>query len=287
MNISSSTKLCALIGNPVAHSLSPILQNSAFNHLNLDYVYVAFRINKDQLKNTMEAIRLMDIHGLNVTMPHKETVVKYLDEIKGNLGTVNTVLNINGNLIGYSTDGEGALKALRYNNIDPRDKKILILGAGGASRAVVHNLINYSGEIVILNRTVNRARKLALEIYESAKIMPKVRHLSELNLKTEINEADILINATSIGMHPNDETSPIKKKYLNSDIVVFDLVYSPIETKLLKDAKSLGAVTVDGLSMLVHQGAASFEIWTGKKAPIEIMMKAALRDIRRRGSKRS
>jgi shikimate dehydrogenase len=235
----------------------------------------------------MEAIRPMDIRGLNVTMPHKETVVKYLNEIKGNLGTVNTVLNIKGNLIGYSTDGEGAIEALRFNNIDPRDKKILILGAGGASRAVAHSLVNYSREIVILNRTVNRAEKLALEVYKSTKKMPKAKHFSELNLKTEISEADILINATSIGMHPNEQTSPIKKKYLNSNIAVFDLIYSPIETKLLKDAKSMGAVTVDGLSMLVHQGAASFEIWTGKKAPTEIMMKAALHEISRRGSKRS
>ncbi|MEM2913318.1 MAG: shikimate dehydrogenase [Candidatus Bathyarchaeia archaeon] len=285
MNISGKTRVCALIGDPVEHSLSPMIQNAAFKHLSLDYVYVAFNVRADRLKDAVSGIRALNMHGLNVTMPHKIAIIKYLDgldETASRVGSVNTILNSDGRLIGYTTDGLGALNALKSADADPSGKKVVILGAGGSSRAVSFTLAEIASELVILNRTFERAKDLknALCRVLGEGLRIKAAPLTDEYLKKELEDADILINATSVGMKPKSDDTPVKQDYLRKDLVVFDLVYEPLETRLLREARLAGAKVIDGLSMLIHQGAASFKIWTGMEAPVEIMMDAALKRIK-------
>jgi len=280
MKISGKTKVCGLIGDPVEHSLSPCFQNAAFKHSSLNFVYVVFKVKKEELKEAISGMRSLGIFGLNVTMPHKVDVIQYLDDLDEtakSIGSVNTILNKNGRLIGYTTDGKGALEALKYNGVDPSRKKVVILGAGGASRSVSLTLAKDVKELVILNRTLRKAEELVKELLASQSVNATVksRELNYRNTQQELQNADILINATSLGMHPQDALMPVDSSLLRSDLVVFDLVYGPLETRLLTEAKKKGAKTVDGLAMLVFQGALSFEIWTGEKAPVEVMMKAA------------
>jgi shikimate dehydrogenase len=284
MDISGRTKVCALIGYPVDHSLSPIIQNASFRHLGLDYVYVAFNVQPEELKGAILGVKSLGIYGLNVTMPHKISIIQYLDELDVDAkraGSVNTILNLNGKLIGYTTDGIGALNALKYAGVDPSGKKIVILGAGGASRSISFALAKWACEIVVLNRTLEKAMMLVNDVKRALGAETNIRasQFNDENLRMEIENADILINATSIGMKPKEAETPVKREFLRRDLVVFDIVYDPLETKLLREAKIIGAKTIDGLSMLIHQGAVSFEIWTGFKAPIEVMRKAALKKI--------
>ena len=284
MDVSGKTKVCAVIGDPVEHSLSPIIHNAAFQHLNLDYVYVAFNVRAYQLKDAILGVRGLGIYGLNVTMPHKISIIKYLDELDETakrIGSVNTVLNKDGRLIGYTTDGVGAFNALKYAGSDPLGKKVVVLGAGGASRSICFTLAERVRELIILNRTLERAVSLANNIREvlGGKVNVRAASLVDENLRKELKDADILINATSVGMKPNDAYTPVKRDFLHRNLTVFDIVYNPLETRLLREAKLIGAKTIDGLSMLIHQGAVSFEIWTGVKAPIDVMREAALRKI--------
>jgi len=288
MKISGETKVCALIGYPIEHSLSPCFQNAAFQHLGLNFVYVAFPVKASELGDAIRGVRSLGFHGLNVTMPHKITVIKYLDELDDTakkIGSVNTILNRNGRLIGYTTDGIGAVNALKYNGVELYRRKIVILGAGGASRAISFTLAEEVGELVILNRTVWRAERLACDI--NSLISRSIRigwgGLTEENLRVELKDADILINATPIGMMPNADETPVKRDFLHQDMTVFDLIYHPLETRLLKEAKNVGAKTISGLDMLIHQGAASFKIWTGIDPPVNVMMRAAEEELKRRG----
>jgi shikimate dehydrogenase len=285
MNISPTTKVCALIGDPVEHSLSPFIQNAAFQYLDLDYVYVAFNVKKENLEKAVLGVRSLNIYGLNVTMPHKTSVIQYLDQVDEtakNIGSVNTVLNKEGLLVGYSTDGIGALNALKYNKVSPSNKKIVIIGAGGASRSISFNIAKESREIVIINRTIEKAENLVKDLSRllGKSVRVKARSLEKTNLKMELEDADIVINATSIGMHPRENETPINSILLHHGMVVFDLVYDPFETRLLRDARKVGAKTINGIDMLIHQGAYSFEIWTGKRAPIEVMMKVAMEKLK-------
>ena len=287
MKVSGKTRVCALLGDPVEHSLSPCFQNAAFQHLSLDFIYLAFTVKAEDLRSAILGVRSLGFYGLNVTMPHKISVIQYLDELDENaekIKSVNTMLNRDGRLIGYTTDGIGALNALKYNGVNPCGKKIVILGAGGASRSVSFALAKEAEELVILNRTVARAEKLVSDVRHLIVRSEKIRWggLTEENIRKELREADILINATPVGMSPNEDETPVNKKYIHPDLAVFDLVYHPLETRLLKEARMVGAKTINGLSMLIHQGAASFEIWTGIKAPIEVMMKAAEEELKRR-----
>ncbi|MCW4027041.1 MAG: shikimate dehydrogenase [Candidatus Bathyarchaeota archaeon] len=284
MRISAKTKLCAVIGDPVEHSLSPCIHNAAFQHLGLDYVYAAFTVEKGALSEAMQGVRSLGIFGLNVTMPHKVDIIPHLDrldETAQKVGAVNTVLN-DIELIGYNTDAPGAMNALKAHEGNPYDKKVVILGAGGASRSISFAIAEEAGELVILNRTPEKAEALASKI--SSEIDREVRWgmLSNHVLDEELVDAVILINATSVGMHPNDSETPVDKSLLREDMVVFDLVYNPLETRLLREAKSIGAQTIDGLTMLVYQGAASFEIWTERKAPVNVMIKAAMEELEKR-----
>lgn len=283
MKVSGRTKVCALIGDPVEHSLSPLIQNAAFQSLGLDYVYVVFTVKREELGGAISGMRSLGLHGLNVTMPHKIAVIQYLDhldEVASEIGAVNTILNKDGKLIGYNTDGLGALKTLISSGADPSGKKIVILGAGGASRAISFTLAKKAREIVILNRTLRRAKDLVNDLTSIYGGKVKAGELTEDNLSGELINSHILINATSLGMHPSEAESPVNPRLLRSDLVVFDLVYKPFETRLLKDAGKVGARVIHGLDMLIHQGALSFEIWTGRKAPIDIMMKIAIGELK-------
>jgi len=287
MKVSGRTKVCAVIGDPVEHSLSPCFQNAAFQHLKLDFIYVAFTVKAENLGDAISGVRSLGIYGLNVTMPHKISVIKYLDELDeraDRIKSVNTILNRNGKLIGYTTDGIGVLNALKYNGVDPKGKKVVILGAGGAARSASYALSEVAGELVILNRTIERARNLASKVRKLIGSHADVKWdgLTEESLRREVREADILINATPVGMSPDVNGTLVEKRLLHPDMVVFDMIYHPLKTRLLREAEEVGAKTINGLSMLIHQGAASFEIWTGVEAPVDIMMKAAEEEIRRR-----
>ena len=285
MSVSGKTRVCAIIGDPVEHSLSPVMHNAAFNELGLNLVYVAFNVTSVELKTAVLGAKSLSLKGLNVTMPHKHAVMGYLDEVDQtakNIGAVNTILNNNGKLVGYNTDGQGAMIALQENGIDAEEKKLVLLGAGGAAKAIAYQAAQDAEELVILNRTEEKAKKLAASVncFE-AKTSGQLLSLS--SLKDELANADILVNATSVGMHPNCDSSPVPKGLLRSGLSVMDIVYNPLNTKLLKDAKDAGAKAISGVEMLIYQGAVAFEIWTNCPAPVEVMKKAALTELKKQG----
>ncbi len=285
MDISGKTKICGVIGNPIQHTLSPTIQNAAFNHLNLDFIFTAFKVKATELEIAIQGMRSLNIYGLNVTMPHKNSVINYLDEkdpLVRSLNSVNTIVNKKGRLFGFSTDGIGAIKALQENGVDLSSSKVLLLGAGGAGRAIAFSILDKVEDLVVLNRDPAKIKNLEFDL--KLKFNKNIHYglLSENSLKKNLRSSDVLINATNIGMKPNSNLSIINPKLLTSDLTVMDIVYTPIETKLLADAKKVGAKTIDGVEMLIYQGAASFELWTDKKAPIEIMRLAALKQISKR-----
>jgi len=279
MSISGKTRVCGVIGDPIEHTLSPTIQNAAFNHLKLDFAFVAFRVKAVELENAIQGMRGLGIHGLNVTMPHKSTVIAYLDEVDSAvkfLGSANTILNRDGELSGFNTDGVGALKALRENGVALSGKKVLLLGAGGAAKAIAFALAKEVGELYVLNRAAEKAEELGKTLGRMFNRKVVGGALSSDAIAENLQDSDILINATSAGMKPNLSQSLVAPQWLRSDLAVMDIVYNPVETKLAKDAKAAGAKVVSGVEMLIYQGAASFKIWTGKSAPIEAMRNAAL-----------
>ena len=279
MAISGKTRVCGVIGDPIGHSLSPTIQNAAFGHLGLDFVFLAFHVKAADLENAMRGMRGLGIHGLNVTMPHKSAVINCLDEVDFTvrfLDSANTILNRDGKLSGFSTDGVGALKALLENSVDLSGKKVLLLGAGGAAKAIAFTLVPEVGELAILNRSAEKAEALAETLGHMFNRKVVGGALSPAAIKTNLRDSDVLVNATSAGMNPNLSQSLVAAEWLRSDLAVMDIVYNPVETKLAKDAKAAGAKVISGVEMLIYQGAASFEIWTGRSAPVEVMRRAAL-----------
>lgn len=280
MKVDSATKVYALLGSPVEHSLSPTIHNAAFESLSLNCVYLAFNVAPEDLSSAFAGLKTLGVQGFNVTIPHKTAVLPLLDEmdpLARSIGAVNTVKMVGGKTVGYNTDGEGALSALREAGVEVKGLKVILLGAGGAARAVGFTLAKASGELVVANRTETRAVKLAAEISHHHGVEVKGIRLNTDRLGEELKNAQLLINTTSVGMHPHGEASPIPSRLIHSGLTVFDIVYNPLKTKLLREAEDRGAKTVNGLGMLVHQAARSFEIWTGKKAPAAVMFNAALK----------
>ncbi|MBE6502895.1 MAG: shikimate dehydrogenase [Methanobrevibacter sp.] len=272
MNITGSTNIVGLIGNPVEHSFSPQMHNAAFKALNLDYTYVAFDVNPADLKTAINGAKSLNIKGFNVTIPHKINVINYLntlDDIAKLIGAVNTIDFKN--LKGYNTDGIGAIKAIE--EIDSvKNKNIVIAGAGGASRAISFYLAKYGADkITILNRNIDKAKNLANDILNSNLIEDiKTDSISQIN--DYLNDSNILINTTPVGMSPNINDKPIATAdNMHEDLIVFDAVYNPNETVLLKEAIKANAKPVYGIKMLLYQGAESFKIWTGQNPPIDVM----------------
>ena len=279
--ISGKTIICGVIGDPIEHTMSPIMHNTAFKTLGLDYAYVPFKVKSLELKKAIEGIRGLNIRGLNVTIPHKVSIMQFLDRIDPlaeKIGAVNTIVNDAGILTGYNTDATGFLQTLHDKDIEPREKKVLLLGAGGAARAIGCILAEERAQITILNRKqeLSWAEDLAhrLNHYYGAGV--NAGELTNENLQKAIDGVDILVNATSIGMSPDNDQTPAPADLLCANLTVFDVVYNPLQTRLLREAKTVGARTIDGLEMLVWQGAIAFEKWTGKKAPVDIMRQSVL-----------
>lgn len=275
MKIKGSTNIVGLIGHPVEHSFSPPMHNAAFDALGMDYAYVAFDVNPDDLSSAIEGAKSLNIKGFNVTIPHKIEVMQHLDELDDVarlIGAVNTIDFEN--LKGYNTDGIGAIRAIEEVT-KVKDRDVIVAGAGGASRAISFYLAKFgASSITVLNRNVERAQNLASDVSASDLIGDvNAGPISEIgNL---LGDADILVDTTPLGMDPHIDDEPIAKAdSMHEDLVVFDAVYNPNETVLLKEAIKAGAKPVYGIKMLLYQGAESFRIWTGRDAPIDVMENA-------------
>jgi shikimate dehydrogenase len=280
--ISGKTQVCGVIGDPIEHTMSPVMHNTAFSALGLDYVYVAFRVKSEELAGAIKGMRALNIRGLNVTIPHKVSIIPLLDNLDPlaeKIGAVNTIVNKNGVLTGYNTDASGFLQALRDKGFEPKGKKVAILGAGGAARAISFILAEREANLVILNRLeeLDWAEELARKISRAFGKEVTALELTEANLKTALDKAELLANATSVGMSPNINLTPVPAGLLRPGLVVFDIVYNPIRTRLTREASRAGCETVMGLDMLVWQGALAFEMWTGRKAPVDLMKKEAVK----------
>jgi shikimate dehydrogenase len=283
--ISGKTRICGVIGDPIEHTLSPAMHNAAFEELGLDYVFLAFKVKVRSVADAVEGARALNIRGLNVTMPHKTKVIAHLDRIDLSaqiVNSVNTILNKENMLFGFNTDGVGALKALKENGVELKGRKVLLLGAGGAARAIAYALGKEADELAVLNRTVKQAQALSKLLEKSFSKKIAYGSLSPQDVAENLQDSDILINATSVGMKPKADETPVPAKLLRRNLAVMDIVYNPLETKLSKDAKAAGAQVVSGVEMLIYQGVSSFEIWTGKSAPVEVMRKAALNHLQQR-----
>lgn len=282
MKIDGRTGTIAIFGDPVEHTLSPAIHNAAFESLGLNLVYSAFHVRPSDLKAAVASIRALGFAGANITIPHKEKVMRFLDVVDRHareIGAVNTVVNKKGRLTGYNTDGAGYILSLREETgFVVRGKKVVILGAGGASRAIFRALLDAGpATVVISNRTPKRAEGLAKEFGKLFK-RTEIRTVpfEKGSLGAEARDADLVVNTTSLGMTGQGRLDfPVAS--LPKGSVVSDIVYRPLLTDLLKKARSRGLKTHDGLSMLVRQGAIGFELWTGKKAPVKLMKKAALK----------
>ncbi|MEO3947832.1 shikimate dehydrogenase [Gorillibacterium sp. CAU 1737] len=270
--IDAHTVLFGVFGDPVAHSQSPRMLNRAFAETGIGGVYVAFHVLPTELPNAVYGIRALGLRGVNVTIPHKVHVMAHLDEVDESaraIGAVNTIVNHEGRLIGYNTDGIGYVRSLREEaGFDPAGKRIVVLGAGGAARGIVWALAReQAAEIVIVNRTAERAVELA----ESFGEPERVRGCGSDGAEAALAGAELVVNTTRAGMHPDVEESPLTRSLLHPGLLVSDIVYNPRETQLLKDALAAGCRVHGGLGMFVHQGAYAFELWTGAQAPVQAM----------------
>ncbi|HZB64255.1 MAG TPA: shikimate dehydrogenase [Nitrososphaeraceae archaeon] len=272
--MSSPIKTYCIIGDPVQHSLSPLMQNAAFSALGIKSSYISFRVPSGDLKTSIESLKSIGIAGFNVTIPHKISILQYLDELDNTASksnAVNTVKNDGGKLVGYNTDMYGFIHPLYKRNIDFKGKKVLIIGAGGAAYAIVTALSYEKGiaETIVVNRSSHNASKL---VEHALKLGLKTHKEDFDNLSKLTLQSDLIINSTSIGL--NNERSPIERDYINPNSIVYDIVYKPIVTDLLRKAKEVNAKVVYGYEMFIAQGAQAFEIWTGCNAPITAMKKA-------------
>lgn len=276
--IDGNTRLIGLMATPIRHSLSPQMQNLALEKLGLNYVYMAFEVGNDTLKEAIESIRTLDMLGSNVSMPNKKEVIKYLDDLSPAAklsGAVNTIVNKNNKLIGHITDGTGFMQSLKSEGINAVGKKVVIIGAGGAGTAIaIQAALDGVKEIDIFNINDNyyeNALRNAEIINEETKCTANAYNLeNESILKEKMAKADIFINATGVGMKPLENESVIKdSSFLHSNLVVCDVVYYPKETILLKMAKEKGCTTINGLGMMLYQGAYAFNLWTNEEMPVE------------------
>ena len=268
--ISGKTAVYGIIGDPIDHSLSPLIQNAAFSKMCLDAIYVPFHVTKPDLKRAVQGLVATGVRGFNVTTPHKVNIIPYLKRLDPNateIQSVNTVINRNGILEGYNTDGIGALRAVKVERL--QNASVLIFGAGGAARAIANTYAPRAKSLLIINRTFRKAKELERSI-RKFKRKTEATSLTDRKIPEYVRNADIIVNASSMGMS-NQTRLPVKADWFQSNQLVFDIVYEPVETELLRLARRAGAATVNGLEMLLNQGCCSFELWTGLKAPIAAM----------------
>jgi shikimate dehydrogenase len=273
LEVSAGTEIYCIFGNPVKHSLSPAMQNAAFKALNINAVFTAFEV--DNIKYAISAMKALDIRGASVTIPFKVQAIKNvdkLDPLAREIGSINTLLNNNGKIYGYNTDGMGALEALVKNSVKIEGSRFLLLGNGGSARAIAFTLLNKGANVTIAGRNLKKIFKLVKDIKKKRKNIDYIV-INKINIEY-MDNIDIIINTTPIGMTPNVNKMPIEQEFILKKHIVFDIVYSPHLTKLLKTSKTKGCKIIHGVEMLVNQGAKQFEIWTGKKAPISAMEKA-------------
>ena len=276
MQDKDSNKTYCIIGDPIQHSLSPAMQNAAFNKLGMNSSYIAFRVRKGELKESIESLRAIGVSGFNITVPHKVEAIDYLDQLDISVrkaNAVNTVHNVGGVLKAYNTDIYGFIHPLHLRKINFNGMKVLMIGAGGAARAALAALADENGisEINIANRSEGNAR-LLLEVSVPLGLNCKIVPWEEIPAFSRT--AELIVNATTVGM--NSEPSLLDYQNINKHAIVYDIVYRPVHTALLDNAKQVGAEVIYGYEMLLHQGAKSFEIWTGMSAPIDGMKKALL-----------
>jgi len=267
MIIDAETALFGVLGNPVAHSLSPQMHNRALSHLGQNGIYLAFQVT--DLASAVCGIRGLGLRGASITLPHKVAIMDYLDHVDPEaraIGAVNTVVNRHSRLHGYNTDGRGALRALEEKT-PVKNKRVLIIGAGGAARAIGFAVTSAGGRLTISNRTRPRGEALAKDL--GAAFLPMDGFSAQ--------HFDILINTTSVGMNPHSDSQPVDSRMLAPAMTVMDIVYNPLKTRLLEAAERIGCTVVDGLAMFVYQGALQFELWTGIPAPIKEMRETVLK----------
>ncbi len=275
--ITAKTTLCAVIGDPVGHSVSPVMHNAGYATLNLPYVYTAFSVKPALLGEALQSMKALGIRSFSVTLPHKQTVLPFLDvvdPIAKKIGAVNTIINEDGRLTGYNTDWEGAMRMLEEQT-PLKGKKVVVLGAGGAARGVVYGLVQRNArDIVVVNRTIERAKELAEDF--------SVRFDDMQTIGDHLSNADILFNTTTIGMTPHADESPVKKADLRPQLLVADAVFNPWKTKLLREAEEVGCHVALGYRMLLWQGVVQFELATGEKAPVAAMDAAVMEALQKK-----
>lgn len=278
--ITGHTELIGLMAYPIRHSSSPAIHNEAFAYLGLDYAYLAFEVDNDTLEDAIKGMRALKMAGANLSMPNKTPVLKYLDQLSPAAklcGAVNTIVNENGVLTGHITDGIGYMRALKDNNIDVIGKKMTIVGSGGAATAIqVQAALDGVAEISIFNikdKFWDNALETLEKIRKNTDCKVELYDLADLDkLKAEMEDSYLFTNATGMGMKPREGQTYIPDtSFFRSDLIVTDIIYSPLETKMLRMAKEAGCKTMNGMGMLLFQGAAAFELWTGKEMPIAHM----------------
>lgn len=283
MELDAKTKVFAVIGDPIGHSLSPVMHNRAFEDMGINAVYTAFNVKAEELGDAIKGFRALGFGGVNVTIPHKVNVMDYVDKLSDEariIGAVNTI-EFGDKIIGHNTDGMGALRALKDAGADPRGKKVLLLGSGGAARAIAVTLalrgdISY---LTILGVIQEEVEKLAGDVTKNTQLDVVGALLNENTLGNEIGNVDFIIHATPVGMHPKTDESLVSRDLFRKGQVVMDIVYNPRETKLIKEAKKAGCVSVEGLEMFVNQGVEAEKIWLGVEAPSRLMKDVVIKKL--------
>jgi shikimate dehydrogenase len=279
-DVNPNTKLCAVIGNPVSHSLSPAIHNRAFQELGLDFVYLAFRV--EDVKSAVSGMRALEnFRGLSVTIPHKVAIIPHLDEIAEvdeQIGSINTVVNEGGKLRGFGSDGPGARQALVEGGVDVAGAPVLILGSGGGARAISFDLAHRAApsSLVILGVVKDELEALVRDLGEKTGVNATGELLTDQSLERRIAESRVLIHATPVGMHPREDECLVPPELMHADLAVMDIVYNPYRTKLLERAKARGLETIPGIEMFVNQALLQFEAWTGERAPKQVMKQVVL-----------
>lgn len=274
--ITAKTQVCAVFGHPVGHSLSPEMHNAAFEALGLPFVYVAHDVEPGRVGDALAGIRVLGYRGLSITIPHKVEALGGVDEVHETargIGCINTVLNDGGRLKGYNSDGLGALGALREAGADPLGRRVLVLGSGGAARAICITLAREAppARLAILGIVPDELERLVQDVRQRGRCPADGRPLTDATVAQELAQADVLLHCSPVGMHPKVERSLVPPELLRAELVVFDAVYNPRCTKLLRDAQTAGCRTVAGLEMFLGQAYVQFELWTGQPAPRDVM----------------
>ena len=284
------TKRLGIIGHPIGHSISPIFQQAALDYIGIDATYEKWEVTPESVRDFVNSLRAPDTLGINITLPHKQAVIPFLDEVDEwatSAGAVNTIVNHDGRLSGHNTDGPGFLQALLVETgYDPKGTRALILGAGGAARGILLALIRGGVDsLVIANRTMERAENLA-QLSQDNGVGSEAISLSGDALTESAASADLIVNCTSMGMShgPAEHDSPLSAAQIPATAIVNDVVYTPILPPILKETAEAGAIALGGLHMLIYQGALSFKMWTGQDPPVDVMLEAATREMVSRGA---